>query len=141
MIISVSLWIEKYVFIQHYIFRRLEFRVAENHWRSNHPSLVEEVDSDGGGFWLPLESEVLDVLRLVPHHRDEGVLVQVQTFDRQHRRRAHVKLGTGWQKHIDFVGRNFWLVDCIQWSDSSNEFLDKCYPRYTRRLNLQSLRT
>ena len=67
------------------LFRRLEFRVAENHWRSNPPSLVEEVDADGGGLGLPLEGEVLDVLRLVPHHRYEGVLVQEVAFQRQHR--------------------------------------------------------
>ena len=57
-------------------------------------SLVEEVHADRGRLGLPLEREVLDVLRLVAHHRDEGVLVQVQALDRQHRRGAHVQLRT-----------------------------------------------
>ena len=57
--------------------------------------LVEEVYADGSGLGLPLEGEVLDVLRLVADDRDEGVLVQVEALDGQHGGRADVQLRTG----------------------------------------------
>ena len=67
--------------------------------------LVEEVHADGGCLGLPLEGEVLDVLRLVADDRDEGVLVQVEALDGQHGGRADVQLRAGSRSRCCFVSR------------------------------------
>ena len=43
-----------------------------------------QISFESSSLWFPLEAEVLARLRLVPHHRDESILVEEVAFQWQH---------------------------------------------------------